>query len=109
MRTKGRDPFDCARVRFANSYSAQDDSLERAIPPRPHFAELMPTDARQRRQFEKLAHSRVYDFAAMRDHGLADDFVLQVQLPLAIFHHVGEKRGHVASIHLAGMVWNAAG
>src|ERR1700683_379230 len=63
----------------------------------------------QRRQLEELPHPRVYDFSAARDHRLANNLILQIKLELAIFHHVGKKRGDVAGIHLAGMVGNAAG
>src|SRR5579864_3419935 len=46
------------------------------------------TADRQRRQLEKLPHSGIHDFSAMRDQRLADDLILQVHLQLAIFHHV---------------------
>src|SRR6267154_1189918 len=62
----------------------------------------------QSRQFVKLPHSRIHDFTAARYHRLADNFILQIELQLAVFHHVGDKRRHIAGIHLAGVVGYAA-
>src|SRR5712691_3284728 len=62
----------------------------------------------RRRQLMKLTHSRVHDFAVVRDHCLPDNFVLQIELQFALFHQVREKRSHIAGKHLAGMVRNAA-
>src|SRR5580692_11401154 len=58
---------------------------------------------------EKIAHTGVHHFSAIRDHGLADDFILEVQLQLAVFHHIEQERGEIAGVHLAGVVGDAGG
>src|SRR5580692_722799 len=70
---------------------------------------LYTASRRQRWHLEEIAHAGVHHFSAIRDHGLADDFILQVQLQLAVFHHVEKERREVAGVHLAGVVGDAGG
>src|SRR5580692_10385665 len=56
---------------------------------------LLRSRQSQCRQLEKLAHPRVHDFTTAGDHGLANNLILQVELQLAVFHHVGKKRGDI--------------
>ncbi len=63
----------------------------------------------QGRQFEEFADAGVDYFTTTRDQGFADDFVLQVQLQLAVLHHVGEEGRDVARVHLTGVIGDAAG
>src|SRR5208282_2401591 len=85
--------------------------LEPIAPPSSRFSVLgfSVTGVRQRRHLEKFAHACVHYFSAVRDHGLANDLVLQVQLQLAVLHHIKKKCCDVSGVHLAGMVRNAAG
>src|ERR1700751_40610 len=53
----------------------------------------------KRRQLEKFPHAGIHDRAAAGDQRLADNFVLRIQLQLAIFHQVGQVRRNVAGIH----------
>ena len=45
----------------------------------------------------------------MSNQRLADDFVIQVELQLAVLDQVQKERGYIARVHLAGMIWNTAG
>src|ERR1700722_5274130 len=67
------------------------------------------SNTRQGRHLEKFADAGVYHFSAVGDHGLANNFILQVQLQLTLLHHVEQERGDVAGVHLAGVVRNAGG
>jgi hypothetical protein len=40
---------------------------------------------------------------------IANDFVFQVEVQLAVFHQIVEKSGDVSGIHLAGVVSHGRG
>src|SRR3984957_7712958 len=67
------------------------------------------SNTRQGRHLEKVPDAGTHYFATVGDHGLANNFILQVQLQLTFLHHVEQERGDVAGIHLAGVVRNAGG
>src|SRR6266567_4730497 len=53
---------------------------------------------RQRQHFEEITYAGVHHFAATGDHGLANDFVLEIQLQLALFHHIEKESGDIAGV-----------
>src|SRR5579864_1858601 len=63
---------------------------------------------RQRRKLEKFPHAGIHDLSALGNERLAHDLVLQIQLQLAVLHHVSQIRHQVAGVHLAGMIRHAA-
>src|SRR5205807_1903562 len=42
-------------------------------------------------------------------HGLADNFVLHVQLQLAVFYQIQQECHQIAGVHLTGVIRDAAG
>src|SRR5579859_4946308 len=59
---------------------------------------------RQGRQPKKFPYSGIYDFVVARHQRFAVNFICFVDLQLAVFHQVQQKRCNVASVHLAGMI-----
>jgi hypothetical protein len=56
--------------------SAQDDNSNAGR----QFPKTLTTRRSQRRHLKEIAHAGVYHFSAARDHSLAKDFVLHIQL-----------------------------
>jgi hypothetical protein len=61
------------------------------------------------RQSKEFTHAGLHDFSVVGEQGFANDFVLQVEVEFLVFNQVQQKIGGVASVHLAGVVRNAAG
>src|SRR5262250_1887349 len=62
--------------------------------------------SRMSRQPEKLAHARIYDFAAVRQQRFAVNLIAFIDLHSAVFHQVQQESGDVFRIHLARVVRN---
>src|SRR5580704_6199217 len=63
----------------------------------------------QRRQLINFAQPGAYNFSTLGQKRFANDFVLLIDLKLALFDHVEKKRGNVFGVHLAGVIGNGAG
>src|ERR1700758_3836836 len=63
---------------------------------------------RKCRERKEFADTLVHDFAAPSEHRASSDFVIRLQLQLAVVNQVLQERSNVPRIHLARVIGHGA-